>query len=108
MAMFRLELRNRLNRRGELGAQPRKQRLLFVTRMPFPALPKVVESSLHSADLFLCHFSAAGSLNNAAQDAKETLNSTMAVCEHSNWIVESAVRFRSNLYRHDLSSFLST
>jgi hypothetical protein len=74
--------------------------------MRFAAVLKVVKSRLRGADLFLCQFSAAGTLNDVAEDAKEPFDSAMTVCEHSNRIIEPAIRLRPYLYSHAVSFFL--
>src|ERR1035437_5915171 len=80
--------------------QPRKQRLLFIRGVPLSAGAEVLKSSLHRIALFAGQVPALGARNHHTENAKEVLDSAMAVFEHAKRIIESAAGLRANLYRH--------
>jgi S-adenosylmethionine hydrolase len=88
-----------------LATQPWKERLFFICCMPFATHVKILERSLHGRRLFAGKAASMRSLGDQTQYFKEALNPAMAVFEHANWIIESAVWFCAYLDRHG-SAFL--
>ena len=89
-----------------LCAQSRKQRLFFICRVPFATRVKVLERSFYSRLLFAGKAPGVRTLDHQAQDVEEVLNPAMAVLQHADRIVESAIRSCAYLYRHSLTFFL--
>jgi hypothetical protein len=61
---------------------------------------KVLKGSLYGEPLFASKAPGVCAFSNYAQDVEEALNPAMAVFQHADRIVESAVRFRAYLYCH--------
>ncbi len=97
-AMVFLKTRNLV----ETGAayrisEPREQRFFLVGIVPLAANAKVLKRGLHGCGLFIGQSSPMSALNYSTQDIKEMLDPAMAVHEHPDRIVESAVRLGADL-----------
>jgi hypothetical protein len=67
---------------------------------------KILKSRPYSRLLFAGKAPSVRTLGDQAQDVEEVLNPAMAVLQHADWIVKSAVWFRAYLYCHlSASSF---
>src|ERR1700722_9779596 len=102
VAMIILETANGFCSCSRDGAEPRKQRLFFIRRVPLPTHTKIVKRSLDRAPFLIREISALGSLRHDAEDSQKAFNSSMAVFEHDERIIKSAVGPGTNLYRHIL------
>ena len=74
-----------------LCAQPGKQGLFLICGVPFATHVKVLERSFCSRLLFAGEAPGVRTLGHQAQDVEEVLNPTMAVFQHANRIIESAI-----------------
>jgi hypothetical protein len=68
--------------------------------VPLTALAKVVEGCLGRYPFLARELAALRTVNDEAENAKESLNPAMAIFQHSKRIIESAVRFRADLDSH--------
>jgi len=73
-------------------AQSRKERFFLIRRVALSASSEVLERSFDRIVFFSGKASASRSINHNAKDAQETLYPSVAVLEHANWVVKSAVR----------------
>jgi len=85
---------------GGRSAQSRKEGLFFIRCVPFPANVKILKRRLHGRPLFAGKASGMRTFSNHTQDVEEMLNPAMAVFQHADRIIESAVWFCAYLYRH--------
>src|ERR1035441_4310616 len=79
---------------GEFSPQSRKQRLFFIGCVPFATHVEILKCSLNGGSLFAGKAPRVPALSNQAQDVEEMLDPAMAIFQHANRIVESAVWFR--------------
>jgi hypothetical protein len=68
--------------------------------MPGSARLEVLQGRPNGVALLICQAPALCAINHNAEDAEETLNPSVAVFQHPNWIIKTAVRFRTDLNRH--------
>ena len=77
-----------------------KKRFLFIRSVALPASPEVLQCRLDCVALFGCQTSPLRPLGHNAQNAKEAFDSSVAIFQHANRVVETAVRLGTDLNRH--------
>jgi hypothetical protein len=80
--------------------------LLFIRGVALPASTEVLQRGLNCGALFTGKSSALCAINYNTENVEKALDSSMAILEHANRIVETAVRLCANLNRHNISSLL--
>ena len=71
---------------GGFRAEPGKQRLLLVSRMPLPAHAKVLERRLHGFCLFIRQGPALRTVDHDAKYVEKLLDPAMAINQHSDGV----------------------
>src|SRR4051794_39064409 len=102
ISLERFDLLQR-GRSGLLSAHAREERFFFVRGMTLAADPEVVERRLDSICFFFGQLASWCTLCDKAKHVQELLDATMAVLQHSNWIVEPGVRLCAYLNSHSPS-----
>jgi hypothetical protein len=74
--------------------------------MALSTCTEVLQRSLDRIALLASQPPALCAINCHAEDAEETLNPPVAVLEHANRIIETAVRLSTYLNRHSISLLL--
>jgi hypothetical protein len=105
--MVIFEASNFLNRAiAKSSSEPGKQRLFFVRGVALTAYAKVLKRRANCFCLFLDQQPALCTTNDDAEDVEKMFDPAMAIRKHADWIIESAIGFRPNLYSHRYSSQL--
>src|ERR1035441_5577331 len=80
--------------------QPGKERLFLILRVALSARAEVLKCSLHRIALFAGETSSLGTADYHTENAQEALDPPVAVFQHADGIVESAIGLCTNLNRH--------
>jgi hypothetical protein len=105
VAMVVFEPANLLEVGGDgFCAKPGKQRFFLIGSVPQTAHAKVLERRLCGCHLFVRQSSVASAICHYTENMEKALDPAMAVDEHTNRVVKSAIRLRTYLYRHSLLS----
>jgi hypothetical protein len=78
-------------------AEPGKQRFFLIRGVSQPAHAKVLERRLYGCHLFVRQSSVPGAIRHHTENMKKTLDPAMAVDEHTNRVVKSAIWLRTYL-----------
>jgi hypothetical protein len=81
-----------------------EKRLFFIRGVALSARAEVLKCSLHRISLFADESSPLGAVNHHTENAQEALDPPVAVFQHPNGIIESAIGLCTNLNRHRFSS----
>jgi hypothetical protein len=85
-----------------------EKRLFFIRRVALSAGTKVLQRRFHRIALFAGKSSPLGAVNHRTENAQEALDPPVAVFQHPNGIIESAIGLCTNLNRHRFSSWPSS
>jgi hypothetical protein len=80
--------------------------LLFIRSVALPACTEVLQCSFNCGALLTGKTSALGAISYNAENMEEALDSSVAILEHTNRVIETTVRLCANLKCHDISSLL--
>jgi hypothetical protein len=86
--------------------QAREKRFFLIRRVALSASTKVSQRRFHRIALFAGKTSSLSTIDHHTEDAQETLDPPVAVFEHPNGVIESAIGLCTNLNRHCLSFLL--
>jgi len=89
---------------GGLSAKAREEGIFLVGIMPPAAFLEIMKRGFDCFRLFRGQGSAASAFGYEAENVKEAFDPSVAIGEHSDWVIESAVGFGANLYSHVLGS----
>jgi hypothetical protein len=88
--------------------QPGKERFFLIRRVALSARAEVLQRRFHRIALFAGKSSPLGAVNHRTENAQEALDPPVAVFQHPNGILESAIGLCTNLNRHRFSSWPSS
>jgi hypothetical protein len=106
--MITFQPADRLNGVRVGRTQAWEKRFFFIRRMALAAGSEVLQGCLHRVALLGGQAPALCSVNHYTQNAKETLNPSVAVFQHPYGIIESAIGLCANLNCHCLPRSFSS
>jgi hypothetical protein len=85
-----------------------EKRFFLIRRVALSARAEVLKCSLHRIALFAGETSSLGAADYHTENAQKALDPPVAVFQHPNGIIESAIGLCTNLNRHRFSSLPSS